>query len=246
MTDIDPVRCTLQCTAFCFMTGFIDAVSFSAIFVWCGFQTGNTVQLALALARLFSPGNTDFEFQVVDRQALTSVITFILGASLGRIGDRIGAKTRMWLFWGTFIQCLFTMAASLAIWKCDQRSVSLARGEPNWTNALGFVGLGFASASIGLQGIMGKRVNSQFATTVVLTTIWCELMADPKFFVPKHVPSRDHKMISIFSLFFGGFVSRALIDKAGSAWTLGIGAFIRLLIAFSWIPAPAKAVKAAQ
>jgi len=246
MTDIDPVRCTIQCTAFCFMTGFIDAVSFSAIFVWCGFQTGNTVQLALALARLFSPGNTDFEFQIVDRQALTSVITFILGASLGRIGDRMGAKTRMWLFCGTFIQCLFTMASALAIWKCGQLSVSLSRGEPNWTNTLGFVGLGFASASIGLQGIMGKRVNSQFATTVVLTTIWCELMADPKFFALKHVPSRDHKAISIFSLFLGGFVSRALIDKIGSPWTLGIGAFIRLLIAFSWIPAPAKAAKAAQ
>jgi hypothetical protein len=133
--------------------------------VWCGFQTGNTVQLALALARLFTPGNSNFEFQIVDRQALTSVITFILGASLGRIGDHIGSKTRLWLFLGTLVQCLFTMAAALAIWKCDQRSVSLSRGEPNWTNTLGFVGLGFASASIGLQGIMGKRINSQFATT---------------------------------------------------------------------------------
>jgi len=225
------------------MTGFIDAVSFTAIFVWCGFQTGNTVQLALALARLFAPGNTNFEFQIVDRQAFTSVGTFILGASLGRIGDHIGAKTRMWLFLGTMIQCLLTMAGSLAIWKSDQRSISFSRGEPNWTNTLGFVGLGFISASIGLQGIMGKRVNSQFATTVVLTTIWCELMADPKFFLAKHVPSRDHKMLSIFSLFLGGFVSRALIDKVGAAWTLGIGAFIRLLIAFSWIPAPAKPLK---
>lgn len=246
MTEIDPARCTLQCTAFCFMTGFIDAVSFTAIFVWCGFQTGNTVQLALALARLFSPGNSNFEFQIVDRQALTSVITFILGASLGRIGDHIGSKTRLWLFLGTLVQCLFTMAAALAIWKCDQRSVALSRGEPNWTNTLGFVGLGFASASIGLQGIMGKRINSQFATTVVLTTIWCELMADPKALLPRHVPSRDHKLLSIFSLFFGGFVCRALIDKVGSAWALGIGAFIRLLIAFSWIPAPAKASKAPQ
>jgi hypothetical protein len=77
----------------------------------------------------------------------------------------MGAKTRMWLFCGTFIQCLFTMASALAIWKCGQLSVSLSRGEPNWTNTLGFVGLGLASASIGLQGIMGKRVNSQFATT---------------------------------------------------------------------------------
>lgn len=57
------------------------------------------------------------------------------------------------------------MAAAIAIWKSGQPSVSDSRGTFNWTNTLGFVSLGFASASIGLQGIMGKRINSQFATT---------------------------------------------------------------------------------
>jgi len=105
------------------------------------------------------------------------------------------------------------------------------------------VGLGWMSASIGLQGIMGKRVNSQFATTVVLTTIWCELMADPKAFQLRRVISRDHKLLSVFALFFGGFVGRALIDKLDAAWTLGIGTLVRLVIALSWIPAPAKVAK---
>jgi hypothetical protein len=129
---------------------------------------GNTVQLALALARLFAPGNTDFSFHMPDRQALTSLITFLLGASLGRIGDKIGAKTRLWLTLGTFLQALMTMAAALCIWKGNQTSYAGDRGDPSWTNPLGFAGLGFASASIGLQGIMGKRVNSQFATTGML------------------------------------------------------------------------------
>ncbi|KAJ3531895.1 hypothetical protein NM688_g7506 [Phlebia brevispora] len=167
MSEVDPARSTYPLLAYCFMTGYIDAVCFSAVFVWCAFQTGNTVQLALALARLFQgpPGHRDGSFHIADKQALTSITTFLFGAFLGRIGDKIGAKTRLWLFTGTFLQCLFTMSAALCIWKSHEGSVSDARADPAWTNALSFVTIGFMSASMGLQGIMGKRVNTQFTTT---------------------------------------------------------------------------------
>lgn len=63
MAEVDPALCTGPLTAYCFMTGFMfvkkncilalprnltqnssDVVSFSSIFVWCGFQSGNTAQ----------------------------------------------------------------------------------------------------------------------------------------------------------------------------------------------------------
>ena len=91
--------------------------------------------------------------------------TFVFGAFLGRIGDRMGAKTRAWLALGIFLQALFTMAAALAIWKSGEASTTNARDDPAWHNALSFVCIAFMSASMGLQGIMGKRVNTQFATT---------------------------------------------------------------------------------
>jgi MFS family permease len=97
--------------------------------------------------------------------ALTSLTTFLFGAFIGRIGDRIGAKTRLWLFLGTFIQALFTMAAAIALWKSGQGSVASSRADLAWTNASAYASLGLMSASMGLQGIMGKRVNTQFATT---------------------------------------------------------------------------------
>ncbi|KAH8116002.1 hypothetical protein DFH11DRAFT_1840503 [Phellopilus nigrolimitatus] len=240
MQNVDPNLSTSPLASFCFMTGFIDAITFSAVFVWCGFQTGNTVQLSLAIARLFSPGQTNFEFRMADRQALVSLLTFLGGASLGRLGDRIGSNTRLWLSLGTFIQALFTMAAALTVWKGGQGSVADDRGDPAWTNAKSFVGLGFASASIGLQGIMGKRVNSQFATTVVLTTVWCELMSDPKLFGRRFVNTRDHKFIAVFALFLGGFAGRAILDKVGSAGAFGVGTGIRFLIAIAWLFVPAK------
>jgi len=243
MSDVDPERSTFPLAAYCFMTGFIDSISFTAIFVWCGFQTGNSVQLALALARLFQgpPGQRDTSFHIADKFALTSLLTFMGGAFLGRIGDKMGAKTRAWLCLGTFIQALFTMAAAVAISQSNQSSIADNRGDLAWTNVLGFIAIGFMSASVGLQGIMGKRVNTQFATTVVLTTVWCELMSDPKLFQFRlGVISRDHKLIAIVALFAGGFLGRALIDAIGSAGTLGVGTGLRVIIALWWLFVPGK------
>jgi hypothetical protein len=77
----------------------------------------------------------------------------------------MGCKTRAWLALGTLIQTFFTMAAAIAIWKSGQAAVADSRADPAWTNALSFVCVGFMSASMGLQGIMGKRTNTQFTTT---------------------------------------------------------------------------------
>ncbi|EGO03244.1 hypothetical protein SERLA73DRAFT_23921, partial [Serpula lacrymans var. lacrymans S7.3] len=233
LQDVDGDKSAAPLSAYCFMTGFVNSVIFSAVFVWCAFQTGNTVQLSLAIARLFSgpPGQRDLSFHLADQQALCSLITFILGATIARIGDKIGCKTRAWLVLGTFIQCICTMAAAIAIWKSGQGSVADVRDNPAWSNALSFVCIGFMSASMGLQGIMGKRLNTQFTTTVVLTTTWCELMVEPSLFhIRRLVKSRDHKAVAIVFLFLGGFIGRALLDQIGSAGTLAIGTGIRFII----------------
>lgn len=206
--EIDPSYATAPLGAFCFMTGFMydpyllrflvfliffsDALSFSAIFVWCGFQTGNFAQvrssptpppqknrsyrrsnnpllkkLALALARLFEgpAGLRDQTFHKADQQALCSLLSFIAGTCVGRIGDKVGPTKRIWLMTGCFISTLFTMAAAIAFWKAGQPSLASDRAVPAWTNTLTFVGLGFMSASLGVQGILGKRLNTQFGTT---------------------------------------------------------------------------------
>lgn len=150
------------------------------------------------------------------------------------------------------------MAASLALWRGGEASVADSRGDALWTDAGAFVGVGFMSLSLGLQGIMAKRVNTQFTTTstsppsfpfffthphshiVVLTTTWCELMTDSNLFRFGYYPSRDHKIAAIFLLFFGGFVGRSLLFQIGSAATLGVGTGLRLLIAASWYFVPGK------
>ena len=141
------------------------------------------------------------------------------------------------------IQALFTMAAAVAIWQSGEGSIAPNRTTPAWSNTISFVCLAFMSASMGLQGIMGKRINSQFATTVVLTSVWCELVADPKLFnVRGRVISRDHKALAIFALFIGAFLGRAILAEIGSAGALGIATAIRVLLAFGWLFVPSKNV----
>lgn len=243
MQDVDHDECTGPLSAFCFMTGFIDVVSFSAIFVWCGFQTGNFAQLGLAIARLWESGPQ--AFRLADQQALTSLITFNMGAFLGRIGDALGVRTRIWLIGGTFIQCLLTMAASIAIWQSGQaKDLANERDQPSWSNVQTFVALGFMSASLGLQGIMAKRLNTQFTTTIVLTTVWVELVTDPDLFnLRRKIKTRDHKLIAAFTLFFGAFVGRAILAASGAAVALAVAVGVRLLIMVSWAFVPIKETK---
>ncbi|KAF8908601.1 hypothetical protein CPB84DRAFT_1767049 [Gymnopilus junonius] len=231
LADVDPAKSTAPLAMYCFMTGYIDAISFSAIFVWCGFQTGNFAQLALALGRLFQgpPGARDLTFHKADQQALCSLLAFNAGAFVGRISNHYGAHRRLWLIFGTFLQALLSMAGAIAFWKAGQGSIADARDLPVWTNAVSFVGVAFMSASLGVQGNLGKRLNTQFGTTIVLTTVWVELMADPKLF------NIANSLIAAVALFLGAFIGRAILQSIGTAGTMGVGAGIRVIISLAWL-----------
>lgn len=114
-TEIDAPRSTNLISIYaCFLTGFTSAPSFTACYVWCGFQTGNVAQLGVAIARCFAPGSErTFGFQKPDQQALTSLLSFWIGTSLGRFGDWSGARKRTWLAIATLLQALLAMAAAL-------------------------------------------------------------------------------------------------------------------------------------
>lgn len=99
--------------------------------------------------------------------------------------------------------------------------------------------LGFLSASLGLQGIMGKRIASPMNTTVVLTTTWVEIFNDPLLFALKPVASRDIRIMGVIALFMGGFVSRALTNACGgAAGALGVLAALRLAQLVWWVVIP--------
>ncbi|KAI9633266.1 uncharacterized protein MKK02DRAFT_39244 [Dioszegia hungarica] len=234
--DVDPKQCISISIYACFLTGFTSSPSFSACYVWCGFQTGNLAQLGLAAARAFSmdPYRT-YGFQKPDQQALTSLLAFILGTCCGRIGDKWGNRTRRWLMSATLVQVLLAMAAALTAWKSGETGIALERGEPSWHTPLGMAALAFLSATMGIQGIVGKRIASPMNTTVVLTTTWVELFNDPLLLTAHLAPSRDVRLMGVSGVILGAFISRAILQSpAGQAGCLGVLAGLRLIQALWW------------
>jgi hypothetical protein len=108
--------------------------------------------------------HSDRRFHRNDQQALTSFLAFNFGASLCRIGDKVGPLTSLWLVLGTVVQALLTMAASIVIWKSGQPSTA-TNSALAWTDLLSFFCIVFLSASLGLQGGMAKKLNTSFGTT---------------------------------------------------------------------------------
>ncbi|KAH7094094.1 hypothetical protein BKA62DRAFT_760919 [Auriculariales sp. MPI-PUGE-AT-0066] len=206
-SNVDPQRSVWPLAGFCFMTGFTDAVTYTTAFVWAAFQTGNTIQLSLALGRLVSPGGQELRFQVSDGQAMCSLLSFLLGSALGHFanlearltnGDAnappswrnsFGPKRRTWLILGTLLTSLLTMAAALCAWASAKETggdtLPISKDAPLWGDATGFVVVGFLSCSMGLQAVMATGIGSAFATSVVLTSIWVQLVSDPVWLAPK-------------------------------------------------------------
>ncbi|KAH8825258.1 hypothetical protein DL96DRAFT_1737862 [Flagelloscypha sp. PMI_526] len=222
--DVDTNQCNLALSILTFLTGWLDAITLSSIFVWVGFQTGNFTQLAVAVARLWEgpPSTRDITFQVADQQALTAVLSFNIGIVFGRVGDSIGAKKRIWLFATTLVQCTMTTTACIALWKSGEQSI------PDSC---------LMSANLGMQGVMAKRLNTQFGTSLVLTTVMVETMGDPKIWHRSN-PGRTQRLLALFSLFLGGFVSRALLPYAGAAGCLGIATGLKFFVTVFWLVVP--------
>ncbi|BGP27255.1 hypothetical protein JCM10295v2_006219 [Rhodotorula toruloides] len=239
--NVDTNASLPQLILYCFLTGFTSAPTFLACYLWCGFQTGGLVQLSLAVARLFA--TNDRTFHKPDQQALTSLLSFLVGSSIGRIGDKVGSRRRWWIMTATFIMALFTMAAALCAHFSHESSVAEFRTNASWRNAKGMAALGFASASLGLQGIVAKRLNTNFATSVVLTTVWVELVNDPKLFVAKYVKSRDHRIMAVFFTFLGGMCSAGIVFASSSAAAFGACTVIRLVSVLSWLFIPLEKAK---
>lgn len=161
---------------------------------------------------------------------------FWLGASLGRIGARLGPKARRWILPATFCQVVLTVvAAVLVIPEPDYGS----RPNPSWADARGMAALGCLSGGLGIQGIIGKRVGSEMNTTVVLTATWVEIFNEPGLFTFGFVKSRDARIAGVLMIFVGAFVGRALLGVIGSQGALGVLAGLRALSALGWAMVPA-------
>ena len=93
---------------------------------------GNLAQLGLAIARTFAPDTLrTYGFQLPDIQALVSLLSFLVGASLGRFENLFGGgRRKSWLVTATFVQCLLAAAAAIAHHYSGEYGIALYVSSP--------------------------------------------------------------------------------------------------------------------
>lgn len=237
--QLDVKDCVLILILLNFVTGFLDAISYNTLRIWAAFQTGNSLQLSLALSRLTAPA-TDipddypsrfaYAFTVSDRVAIASLAFFNLGAFLGGyIVNSTTRKTRGWMLVSTVVQLLLTLVASLTVTHSRASNVT----EPKPMNT--YASLVLIALSLGVQGIQVKKLGtSHFGTSLVLTTAWVDLMNSPW----RVARFRDHKSLPIIFLVLGGFVGGTLLRYAGPAIALAVVVVLRFLVGVGWFMVP--------
>ncbi|KAF8596668.1 hypothetical protein BDV93DRAFT_570833 [Ceratobasidium sp. AG-I] len=360
---------------YAFMSGYLNAISFTTAAIWCGFMTGNSVILGLALARVSLGRRREEAFAIADAQATTALVCFIIGIALARLGDlsfwsarpsspaptpisekeksrpstdaprsrrdtdvernlrpssddvqwnesgaptRVGtpvpflhpfsgtsngqvprlvisnaqgsesstpsptqtmnanspssgaqnwqkeqkaepkpepapARSRLWLLVGTLLQALLLIGAGLATLHDTAPSSSTPSASspaatlpptssspltPNWSSAAGFTALGLASLSMGVQGVMAHRMGTGFGASVVLSSLWVELVGSPGGIRWKEYRGVRAAAVGLFIV--GGLVGAVLRDASvlGTANALFVGAGIRAGIALLWVVLP--------
>ncbi|KAF9261838.1 hypothetical protein L218DRAFT_904932 [Marasmius fiardii PR-910] len=236
--QVDAKDCIPILTLMIFITGFLDAISFTTLHVWAAFQTGNSLQLSLALSRLTALPNEipahsnriSYAFTTADWVAIASLAFFNLGAFGGShlFNTKSDRQTRGWMMLSSFIQTLLTIVASLL----DLHP----RGEDGSIKMRRYISLVLVAVSLGMQGIQAKKLGtSQFGTSLVLTTAWVDMMNGP-FWVPHF---RDSKALPIISLILGGFSGGFILRYTGVSIALGLVALLRASMVIGWLLVPA-------
>lgn len=212
------------------ITGLIDG---SAVFIWGAFasmQTGNTIYLGLGLADP-SSGNRWVK-------SLLSISCFCLGATVFAWYHRFfGAKKRWVMISSYLLQTLLIVAAAVIVTldgttEEDKEKLRWAVMVPLALMAFGSVG----------QCISSRVLDKNSLTSVVLTSIYCDLFSDPRLLSFSGNPSRGQRMAApigvLLGALAGGFWAHSDIGLPGALWTAAGFKFCIVVAWMKWKVAP--------
>lgn len=230
----------LPLMACCFVSGLCDSVTVNAANVFVSMQTGNTVFLALGAAGL--PAHETWLWL----RSLVSILSFVFGCYCFSNTRRFHPKRKSTLALSFLVQ-------AAAIYVAAALAQSKVVSDFAQASVPGFGAEGDAAASLtGSQIVLipvallawqfGGQISSSRmlgfgeVPTCVLTSVYCDLLSDPKILAPlRENPKRNRRFLAILLLLFGGISGGWLQRSAGGMTAvLWIAGSIKLLLAVSW------------
>ncbi|KAE9964489.1 hypothetical protein EG328_010421 [Venturia inaequalis] len=212
------------------ITGLIDG---SSVFIWGAFasmQTGNTIYLGLGLANP-SSGNRWIK-------SILSITCFCLGATVFAWYHRFFTPKKRWVMFSSYLfQMLLTVAAATIV--TLDRTTEEDKEGLRWAV---LVPLALMAVSGSGQCVSSRALDKNSLTSVVLTSIYCDLFSDPRLLSFSGNPSRNQRVAAPICVFLGalagGFWAHSEIGLPGALWTAAGLKFCTVVAWTGWRIAP--------
>ncbi|KAG6012990.1 hypothetical protein E4U43_007540 [Claviceps pusilla] len=212
------------------VTGLLDSAS---IQVWGSFvsmQTGNTVYVGLGLASLVYPPITPRLYK-----SGISLLSFCVGSFFFARFHRFFSPKRRWVLCASFAaQATLTMAAAIVVTVKPTPKNETAMG---WSVLLPLALVAFQSCG---QAVTSRALKYNALTSVVLTSIYCDLFSDQDLF-RRDNPERNRRAAAPIMLLagavMGGLLSHSSFGIQGVLWA---AAGIKSLMVIVWVFWPAE------
>ncbi|KAF9875208.1 duf1275 domain protein [Colletotrichum karsti] len=230
-TDVPVLAC-------CLVSGLCDSVAVNAAGVFVSMQTGNTIFMALGASRL--PAGEPLLWL----KSLSSIAAFWLGCFFFSKSRHIHPKRRSTLALSFALQAsLVFVAAAFAqtrvVADFGMSSVE-AGGDHEFKTSedpLVMVPLALLAFQFGGQIVTSRILGFNEVPTNVLTSVYCDLLSDPKLFAPlKENPKRNRRFLAVVLLVLGGIIGGWLQrSRAGMPGALWISGAVKFFIALAWM-----------
>jgi uncharacterized membrane protein YoaK (UPF0700 family) len=222
--DIDTTHGDLILLVSYTVTGLLDS---SSISIWSSFvsmQTGNTVYLGLGLTDPY--GGTRWI------KAAVSVGCFCAGSFVFARYHRAFSPRKRWVMaLSHLIQMLFTVLSALIVTRDVNEPSS---GELHWEV---LVPIALVAFQAGGQAVTSRVLKFNALTSVVLTSIYCDLFSDQNLFlgITQNI-ERNQRAAAPFALVIGvvagGIWSKSTFGMAGALWS---AAALKAFIVLAWL-----------
>ncbi|KAJ5325289.1 uncharacterized protein MYU51_020813 [Penicillium brevicompactum] len=226
--ELEPQYADLLLFACCLISGLMDSTIYSAYNTFVSMQTGNTIFVGLGAS---SQNLRPYGWA----RSLTSIGSFILGSFLfAQLHRFLGARRRGSLMLSFTLQaCLILLTAGLVQGGAISSTLDgkLSTKVPPWDQEVPIVLLSLQSAG---QIVASRALGFNEIPTVVITSLLCDLMSDPKLFLLRN-EKRDRRVIA-FVLTLVGAIVGGWVTKATRAITpiLWLSAGIKALLVLAW------------
>ncbi|KAH7409447.1 hypothetical protein BKA64DRAFT_397843 [Cadophora sp. MPI-SDFR-AT-0126] len=210
------------------ITGLLDSASISTWGSFVSMQTGNTVYIGIGLA---APKESQRWIK-----SGVSLISFCVGSFCFSRFHRFFSPSRRWVLCASFLiqMSLIVGAASILTWGPQSAT---EKDDITWNVLVPIALVAFQSCG---QAVTSRALKFNALTSVVLTSIYCDLFSDAELFTAHNVERNRRVGAPVFLLcgaVMGGWLAHSTIGTAGVLW---IAAGLKGLVVISWFMWPAE------